>query len=59
MKQEIEQEEIIGTGSNRENENFYQRVMLNDVYKQENKMVHMENLSILSDNIRYVNHDEG
>ena len=59
MKQEIEQEKMIGTGSNRENENLYQRAMLNDVNKHENKMAHMENKSILSDNIRYVNHDEG
>ena len=59
MKQEIEQEKMTGTGSNRENENLYQRAMLNDVYKHENKMAHMENWSILSDNIRHVNHDEG
>ena len=59
MKQDIEQGKITGTESNRENENFYKRVMLNDVYKHENKMVHMENWSTLHDNIRYVNHDEG
>ena len=59
MKQEIEQEKMTGTGSNRENENLYQRAMLNDVYNHENKIAHMENWSILSDNIRYVNHDEG
>ena len=33
--------------------------MLNDVYKHENKMVHMENWSVLSDNIRYVNLEQG
>ena len=38
MKQEIKQEKMTGTGSNKENENLYQRAMLNDVYKQENKM---------------------
>ena len=59
MKQEIEQEKMTGTGSSREDKNLCQRVMLNDVYKQENEMAHTENWSILSDNIRYVNHDEG
>ena len=57
MKQEIEQEKM--TRSYRENENLYLKAMLNDVYTHENKMAYMENWSILSDNIRYVNHDEG
>ena len=59
MKQEMEQEKMTGTGSIRENENLYKRIILNDVYEHENKMVYIENWSILCDNIRYVNHDEG
>ena len=58
MKQEIEQEKMTGKRSNGENENLYQKIVLNNVYKKENKMAYMENWSILSDNIRYVNHDE-
>ena len=59
MKQEIEQDKMTGTGSNKENENLYKRIILNGVYKHENKVAHLENWSILSDNIRYVKHDEG
>ena len=43
---------------NGENENLYQKVMLNNVYKDENKTAQMENWSILSDNVRYTQHDE-
>ena len=32
--------------------------MLNNVYKEEKKTAQMENWSILSDNVRYVQHDE-
>ena len=42
-----------------ENENLYQKVVLNNVYKEENKTVQMENWSILSDNDLYIQHDEG
>ena len=42
-----------------ENKNLYQMVVLNKVYKVENKTVQMENWSILSDNVRYVQHGEG
>ena len=48
---------MTGTRANKDNENLYQMLVLNDVYKQENKMAHMENWSILSNNIRYVNYD--
>ena len=40
------------------NENLYQNVVLNNVYKDENKTAQMENWSILSDNVRYVQKDE-
>ena len=43
---------------NGKNDNPYQKVALNNVYKDENKTAHMENWSILSDNITYVQHDE-
>ena len=47
--------EIKPTG---ENENLYQKVVLNNVYKEENKTAQMENWSILSDNVRYIQHDD-
>ena len=52
MKHEIEQE------IDREDDNPYKRMILNKVYKEEDKMLQMENWSIFSDNIRYVQHDE-
>ena len=59
MKQEIEQGKITEIRPSGENENLYQKVALNNVYKEENKTVQMENWSILSDNGRYIQHDEG
>ena len=56
MKHEIERERF--TEIDREDDNPYKRVILNKVYKEEDKMMQMENWSILSDNIRYVQHDE-
>ena len=58
MKQEIEQEKLAKTETKRENDNPYQKVVLNKVYQDENKTTQMENWSILSDNVRYVQHDE-
>ena len=52
MKHEIDQE--IG----REDDNPNKRVILNKVYKEEDKIAQMENWSIFSDNVRYVQHDE-
>ena len=52
MKNEIEQD------LDREDDNPYKRVILNKVYTDEDKTPHMENWSILSDNVRYVQHDE-
>ena len=60
MKQEIEQEKMTEMKLSRENEsNLYQKVVLNNVYKDEIKTAQMENWSILSDNVRYIQHDEG
>ena len=56
MKQEIEQEKL--TETDRENYNPYKRVILNKVYWYEDKMMQRENWSILSQNVRYVQHDE-
>ena len=58
MTQEIEQEKLAKTETNRENDNPYQKVVLNKVYGDENKTTQMENWSILSDNVSYVQHDE-
>ena len=56
IKQEMEQEkmpEIRPSG-----ENLYQKVVLNKVYKDESKTAQMENWSFLSDNVKYVQHEE-
>ena len=58
MKQEMEEEKVTEIILNGENENPYQKVVLNNEYKEENKTAHIENWSILGDNIRYVQHDE-
>ena len=52
MKDEIQQE------TDREDGNPYKRVILNKVYKEEDRTPQMENGSIFSDNVRYVQHDE-
>ena len=52
MKNEIEQD------LDWEYDNPYKRVILNKVYKDKAKTPQMENWSILSDNVRYVQHDE-
>ena len=54
MKQEIEQEKLTEIKTNKENENPYQKVVLNNVDRDENKTTQMENWSILSDSVRYV-----
>ena len=56
MKQETEQEKLAQT--DRENNNLYKKVILNKVYQDEDNMMQMENWSILSNNVRYVQHDE-
>ena len=45
------------TETDKENENPYQKVVLNKVYHDENKTMQKENWSILSDNGRYVQHE--
>ena len=52
VKHEIEQ------GMDREDNNPYRRIILDKVYKEEDKILQMENWSIFSDNIRYGQHDE-
>ena len=52
IKHEIDQE------IDREDDNPYKRVILNKVYKEEDKIPQMENWSIFSDNIKYVQYDE-
>ena len=60
MKQEIEQEKMTEMKPSGENEtNPSQRVVLNNVYKDKIKTVQMENWSILSDNVKYIQHEKG
>ena len=53
MKQDTEQEKIVEIKTNG-NDNQYQKVVLNNVYWDENKTVKMEYWSNLSDNVRYI-----
>ena len=55
MKQEIEQEKL--TETDRENDNPCKKVILSKVYWDEDKMMQIQNWSLLSDNVRYVQHD--
>ena len=50
MKHEKEQEKL--TDIDREDDNPYKKVILNKVYKEEDRMMQMENWSILSNNVR-------
>ena len=52
MKNEIEQD------LDREDDNPYKRVILNKVYKDEDKIPQMENWSIFSENVRYVQYND-
>ena len=52
MKHEIEQ------NLDKENDNPYKKVILNKVYRDEDKTLQMENWSIFTDKIKYVHHDE-
>ena len=40
-----------------QDDNPYKKVVLNKVFKEENKSPEMRNWSIFSDNVRYVQHD--
>ena len=52
LKQELEQE------LDREDDNPYKKVVLNKVYRDEDKTLQVENWSIFTDQIKYVHHDE-
>ena len=59
MKQEMEQEKSIKTEIDDSCDNTYQKVILNKVNKKEKVPTQMEDLSILSDHVKYVKHDDG
>ena len=52
IKHELEQD------LDREDDNPYKRVILNKVYRDEDKTLQMENWSIFTDKIKYVHYDE-
>ena len=58
MKQEIDNDNLTATKTEEEEINPYQKVVLNNMYKDEIKTTQMEYWSILSDNVKYVQHDE-
>ena len=41
-----------------QDDNLYKRVVLNNVFKEPDKSPEMKSLSIFSDNVRYVQHDQ-
>ena len=41
-----------------QDDNPYKRVVLNNIYKIQEKCLEMKNWSIFSDNIRYIQHDK-
>ena len=53
-----QQKKLAETETDKEHYNPYKKVILNKVYQHEDKTAQMENWSILSDNIRDVQHDE-
>ena len=57
MKQEIDNENLTVTKTGEEKINSYQKVVLNNVYKDDIKTAQMEYWSILSDNVKYVQQD--
>ena len=57
MKQQTDNEKLTETKTEEEI-NPYQKVVLNNAYKDDIKTVQAEFWSILSDNIKYVQHDE-
>ena len=52
LKQELEQD------LDRKDDNPYKRVVLNKVYRDEDKTPQVENGSIFTDQIKYIHHDE-
>ena len=49
---------IISKMTQDQDNNPYKRVVLNNIYKVPEKCPEMKNLSIFSDNVRYVQHDK-
>ena len=41
-----------------QDDNLYKKVVLNKVFKEEDKILEMRNWSIFSDNVRYIQHDQ-
>ena len=59
MKQQIDNDKFIGTKMSEEEEiNLFQKVVLNNVYKDETRTGQMEYCSILSHNVKYVQDDK-
>ena len=58
MKQEIVNDNLTEIKTEEEEVNPYQKVVLNNIYKNDNKTAQMEFWSILSDDIKYIQHDE-
>ena len=52
LKQELEQD------LDRKDDNPYKKVVLNKVYRDENKTLQVENWSIFTDQIKYIHHDK-
>ena len=59
MKQDINNDKLTGTKTSEEEEiNPYQKVVLNNMCRDETKTAQIEYSSILSDNVKYIQHDE-
>ena len=58
IKQEIDNKNLTATKTEEEEINPYQTVVLNNVFKDEIKTVQMEFWSILSDNVKYIQHNK-
>ena len=52
LKQELKQD------LDKENDNLYKKVVLNKMYRDEDKTPQVENWSIVTDQIKYMYHDE-
>ena len=59
IKQEMEQEKSIKTEVDDSCDNTYQKVILNEVNKEEKVTTQMEDWSMLIDHVKYVKHDDG
>ena len=52
LKKELEQD------LDREDDNPYKRVVLNKVYREEHKIPQVDDWSIVTDQIKYIHHDQ-